>query len=50
MEDIGVLTSRLKALNKSITKKKGLYETYEKTLKDAESAFGKISESTKTLL
>lgn len=50
MEDINILTQRMKMLDKSIVKKKTVYESYEKTLKDAENAFLKISESTKTLL
>jgi Sjoegren syndrome nuclear autoantigen 1 len=50
IEDINVLSQRLKALNKSLAKKKSLYENYDKTVRDAESAFGKITESTKTLL
>jgi hypothetical protein len=31
-------------------KKRAAYENYDKTLRDAESAFTKITESTKTLL
>ena len=31
-------------------KKRSAYENYDKTLRDAESAFSKITESTKTLL
>ena len=50
IEDIGILTQRLKSLGKSINKKKMCYENYEKTLNDAESAYSKITESTKTLL
>ena len=50
MEDINILTQRLKMLEKSISKKKNFYEGYDKTLKDAENAFNKITESTKTLL
>jgi Sjoegren syndrome nuclear autoantigen 1 len=50
MEDINILTQRLKMLDKSICKKKNFYEGYDKTLKDAENAFNKINESTKTLL
>lgn len=38
------------ALNKSIKNKKSAYENYDRILKDAESAFNKITESTKTLL
>lgn len=49
MEDINILTQRLKMLDKSIAKKKSFYENYEKTIKDAENAFIKINESTKTL-
>lgn len=50
MEDINILTQRLKMLEKSIAKKKNFYEGYDKTLKDAENAFSKINDSTKTLL
>jgi len=50
MEDINVLTQRMKALTKSIAKKKTLYESYDKILRDSENALGKITESTKTLL
>jgi methyl-accepting chemotaxis protein len=50
IEDINVLTQRLKALAKSISRKKGLYESYDKILNDSENALGKITESTKTLV
>ncbi len=50
IEDINVLTQRLKALAKSIVKKKNLYDSYDKIVNDAENALGKITESTKTLL
>ena len=50
IEDINVLTQRLKALAKSIVKKKSLYESYDKIINDSENALGKITESTKTLL
>ena len=50
LEDINILTQRLKMLEKNIAKKKNFYENYDKTLKDAENAFVKINESTKTLL
>lgn len=50
IEDINILTERLKTLNRSINKKKALYENCDKTLREAEIAYGKITESTKTLL
>ena len=50
MEDITVLTQRLKSLGKSITKKKAVHENYEKIIRDAENALGKITDSTRTLL
>lgn len=50
VEDINILTQRMKMLEKSISKKKIFYENYDKTLKDAENALSKINESTKTLL
>jgi len=50
IEDINVLTQRLKALAKSIAKKKSLYESYDKIINDSENALGKITDSTKTLL
>ena len=50
MEDINILTQRMKMLEKNISKKRVSYENYDKTLRDAENAFFKINESTKTLL
>ena len=50
IEYINILTQRLNSLAKSIEKKRMLYENYDKILKDSESAFSKITESTKTLL
>lgn len=50
LDDLNVLNQRAMALNKSIARKKIAYENYEKILRDAESAFSKITESTKTLL
>ena len=50
IEDVNILTQRLNSLSKSVEKKRILYENYEKILKDSESAFSKITESTKTLL
>ena len=50
IEDINILTQRLNSLSKSIEKKRLLHENYDRILKDSESAFYKITESTKTLL
>eukprot|EP01017_Pseudomicrothorax_dubius_P038978 TRINITY_DN5923_c0_g1_i5.p1 TRINITY_DN5923_c0_g1~~TRINITY_DN5923_c0_g1_i5.p1 ORF type:complete len:164 (-),score=25.34 TRINITY_DN5923_c0_g1_i5:115-606(-) len=50
IEDIGVLTQRLKVLNKNALRKKELYEAYDRTCRETESAFSKIVESSKTLL
>ena len=50
VEDINILSERLKILNKNISKKKLGFENFEKTLRDAETAHGKITESAKTLL
>lgn len=50
IDDVSILNKRLMALEKSIQKKKIQYEKYDKTLKDAESAFMKITDSTKSLL
>ena len=50
LEDITILSERLKILNKNISKKKITFENFEKTLRDAETAYGKITESAKTLL
>lgn len=49
-EDINILSERLKILNKNISRKKVAFENFEKTLRDAETAYGKITESAKTLL
>jgi Sjoegren syndrome nuclear autoantigen 1 len=50
VKDISTLSLRLKALAKSITKKRSLLEQFDRTIKETESAFQKITESTKTLL
>ena len=50
IEDVNVLTQRLKALAKSIARKKSLYESHDKILYDSENALSKIIESTKTLV
>eukprot|EP01017_Pseudomicrothorax_dubius_P026712 TRINITY_DN3006_c0_g1_i6.p1 TRINITY_DN3006_c0_g1~~TRINITY_DN3006_c0_g1_i6.p1 ORF type:complete len:168 (+),score=34.86 TRINITY_DN3006_c0_g1_i6:83-586(+) len=50
LEDINYLTQRQKNLTKSVSRKKGSLESFEKTLKESESAFSKIIESTRTLL
>lgn len=50
INDIGILSQRLKALARSITKKRSLLENFDKTIKETESAFQKITESTRTLV
>ncbi|KRX01510.1 hypothetical protein PPERSA_01413 [Pseudocohnilembus persalinus] len=50
IEDIGILQQRLKALDKSIQKKREIFEEYDRTLSETENAFNKISDTTKTLL
>lgn len=50
IDDINVLTQRLKSLQKSIAKKKQVYENYDKILNDSENALTKVTESMKTLL
>lgn len=50
IDDINVLTQRLHNLNKSIVKKRTLFENYDNAIGNAEMTFGKITESTKALL
>jgi Sjoegren syndrome nuclear autoantigen 1 len=50
LDDIGVLTRRLETLKKSLAKKAYLLEDLDKLTRDSENAFGKIINSTKSLL
>lgn len=50
IEDINVLTQRLKYLNNSIVQKRNLFAQQEKVIKDSETALTQITESARTLL
>ncbi|CAD8175974.1 unnamed protein product [Paramecium octaurelia] len=50
LEDLQILNQRLQQLNKSIAIKRQKYEKCDRTLKEAESAFATIADSTKSLL